>query len=59
MFFALIKEVGSARATLITYPNTAVAILLGVLLAAEDFTLGMWVGLPLVAVGSYYASRKH
>lgn len=59
VFFALIKEIGGARATLITYPNTAVAILLGVLLAGEDFTLGMAVGLPLVAIGSYFASRKH
>lgn len=59
VFFALIKEIGSARATLITYPNTAVAILLGVLVARETFTLGMGIGLPLVAVGSYFASRKH
>ena len=59
VFFALIKEVDAARATLITYPNTAVAILLGVLLAGEKFTVGMAVGLPLVAVGSYFASRKH
>ncbi|MEN9606925.1 MAG: hypothetical protein RL605_753 [Actinomycetota bacterium] len=59
VFFALIKEIGGARATLITYPNTAVAILLGVLLASEDFTLGMAVGLPLVAIGSYFASKKH
>ena len=59
VFFALIKEIGSARATLITYPNTAVAILLGVLVARETFTLGMGIGLPLVALGSYFASRKH
>jgi drug/metabolite transporter (DMT)-like permease len=59
VFFALVKEIGSARATLITYPNTAVAILLGVLVASEDFTLGMAIGLPMVAVGSYFASRKH
>lgn len=59
VFFALIKEIGSARATLITYPNTAVAILLGILVADEKFTLGMGIGLPLVAVGSYFASRKH
>jgi drug/metabolite transporter (DMT)-like permease len=59
LFFALIKEVDYSRATLITYVNTAVAILLGVLWGAEPFTLGMAVGLPLVAVGSYFASRKH
>jgi drug/metabolite transporter (DMT)-like permease len=59
LFFALIKEVDYSRATLITYVNTAVAILLGVLWGAEPFTLGMAVGLPLVAIGSYFASRKH
>lgn len=59
LFFALIKEVDYSRATLITYVNTAVAILLGVVWAAEPFTLGMAVGLPLVAIGSYFASRKH
>jgi drug/metabolite transporter (DMT)-like permease len=59
LFFALIKEVDYSRATLITYVNTAVAILLGVVWGAEAFTLGMAAGLPLVAIGSYFASRKH
>jgi len=59
LFFALIKEVDYSRATLITYANMAVAILLGVLWGAEPFTLGMAVGLPLVAIGSFFASRKH
>lgn len=59
LFFALMKEIGLSRATLITYVNTAVAILLGVLFASEPFTIGMWVGFPLVAVGSYLASRRH
>ena len=59
VFFALIKEIGSARATLITYPNTAVAIVLGVVFATEPFTPGMAIGLPLVAIGSYFATKKH
>ncbi len=59
LFFALIKEVDYSRATLITYANTAVAIVLGVVWGAEPFTLGMAAGLPLVAIGSYFASRKH
>ena len=59
LFFALIKEVDYSRATLITYFNTAVAIVMGVLWGAEPFTLGMAAGLPLVAIGSYFASRKH
>lgn len=58
VFFALIKEVGSTRATLITYPNTLVAILLGVLFLNEPITTGMLVGIPMVIVGSYFATRK-
>ena len=59
VFFALIKEIGSTRATLITYPNTLIAILLGVLFLQEPLTPGMMVGIPLVMLGSYFATRKH
>jgi drug/metabolite transporter (DMT)-like permease len=59
VFFALIKEIGSTRATLITYPNTLIAILLGVTFLQEPFTPGMMVGVPLVILGSYFATRKH
>ena len=59
VFFALIKEIGSTRATLITYPNTLIAILLGVIFLNEPLTTGMLIGMPLVIVGSYFATRKH
>jgi drug/metabolite transporter (DMT)-like permease len=59
LFFELIKEVGSARATLVTYPNTAWALLLGIVFLREPITIGLLVGLPLVALGSYLALRKH
>ena len=59
LFFDLIKEIGSARATLITYPNTAIAFLIGIVFLSEPVTLGMILGFPLVLVGSYFASRKH
>lgn len=59
MFFELVKEVGSARATLVTYPNTAWALLLGIVFLHEPITIGLLTGLPLVAVGSYLALRKH
>lgn len=59
VFFALIKEIGSTRATLITYPNTLIAILLGVLFLQEPLTPGMMVGIPLVILGSYFATRMH
>ena len=59
LFFELVKEVGSARATLVTYPNTAWALLLGIVFLHEPITIGLLTGLPLVAVGSYLALRKH
>lgn len=59
IFFSLIREIGSARATLITYLNTAVALVLGILFLNEPLTLGIVIGFPLVLVGSYFASKKH
>jgi drug/metabolite transporter (DMT)-like permease len=58
LFFALIAEVGPVRATVITYFNPAVALLLGVLLLHEPFTLGAVIGLGLILLGSYYATRR-
>lgn len=58
IFFALIAEVGPTRATVITYVNPAVAILLGVAVLGEHFTLGMAVGFPLVIAGSILATRR-
>jgi drug/metabolite transporter (DMT)-like permease len=57
LFFALIREVGPQRALVITFVNPAVAVLLGVLLLGEPFTLGIAVGLPLVLVGCVLATR--
>jgi len=53
IFFQLIKEVGPVKATLITYVNTAVALSLGILFLAEPITIGLAVGLPLIAIGLY------
>ncbi len=58
VFFALIAEAGPARATVITYINPAVAILLGVLLLSEPFTIGMAIGFPLVILGSVLATAR-
>lgn len=57
-FFALIRQIGPARASLITYVNLVVAMVLGVIFLNEPLTAGMLVGFPLVAVGSYLASRR-
>jgi drug/metabolite transporter (DMT)-like permease len=52
LFFALIREVGPSRSTVITYVNPLVAVLLGVSLLDEPLTLGIIVGMPLILVGS-------
>jgi drug/metabolite transporter (DMT)-like permease len=58
LFFALIREVGPQRALVITFVNPAVAVLLGVLLLDEPFTLGITIGLPLILVGCVLATRR-
>jgi drug/metabolite transporter (DMT)-like permease len=58
VFFALIAEVGPARATVITYVNPAVAIVLGALVLSEPLTLGMAIGFPLVILGSILGTTR-
>lgn len=58
VFFLLLEEIGPARASLVVYPNTAVAVVLGVLILREEITLALAIGLPLVLAGSYLASKK-
>lgn len=55
IFFMLIQEVGPVKATLITYVNTAVALSLGIVFLNEPITVGLAVGLPLIALGLYLA----
>jgi len=58
LFFIVIVEIGVARGSLTTYVNTAVAVVLGILILDEPITLGIIVGLPMVLLGSFLASRK-
>jgi drug/metabolite transporter (DMT)-like permease len=58
VFFALIAEVGPARATVITYVNPAVAMILGALVLNEHLTIGMAIGFPLVIAGSYLGTMR-
>jgi drug/metabolite transporter (DMT)-like permease len=58
VFFIVLKEIGAARASLVVYPNTAVAVMLGIFLLDEQLTLAIVIGLPMVLLGSYFASRK-
>ena len=58
VFFTVMAEIGPTRASLVTYMNTAFAVVLGVLILSEPLTIGIIVGLPLVLIGSFLASRK-
>lgn len=58
LFFALIREVGPSRSTVITYINPLVAVLLGVTTLGEPFTIGIACGLPLILVGSVLATAR-
>ena len=58
VFFLVLDEIGPARASLVVYPNTAVAVVLGIFLLDEALTLAIAIGLPMVLLGSYFASRK-
>lgn len=55
-FFALIREVGPARAPLFTYVNPIVAILLGVVVLGESLGIGLLAGFPLIIVGCWLAA---
>jgi drug/metabolite transporter (DMT)-like permease len=57
LFFQLIAEVGPQRATVITYVNPVVALVLGVVILHEHFTSAVGFGLPMVLVGSFLATR--
>lgn len=56
VFFALIGEIGPVRASVITYVNPAVALLLGVLILGERVTAATAVGFALILAGSVLAT---
>jgi drug/metabolite transporter (DMT)-like permease len=58
VFFALIAEIGPVRATVITYINPAVAVILGVLVLHEPFGVSIAVGFALILLGSFLATRR-
>ncbi len=58
VFFALIREVGPNRATVVTYVNPAVAVALGVWLLGEPFTPTIAAGFALIALGSFVGTRR-
>jgi drug/metabolite transporter (DMT)-like permease len=56
LFFALIGEVGATRATVITYVNPAIAVLLGVTILNEHFGVATGVGFALILAGCLLAT---
>lgn len=58
LFFALIAEVGPARAIVITYLNPAVALLLGVVILDESFSVATALGFVLILIGSVLATAR-
>ncbi len=58
VFFALIREVGGARALVFTYVNPAVALAAGVIILNEPLTAFKVGGLALILAGLVLATRR-
>lgn len=58
IFFQLVAEVGPARATVITYVNPAVALVLGVIVLDESITVATVVGFALILAGCVLATAR-
>lgn len=58
VFFALIREVGAARALMVTYVNPVVALAAGVIVLDEPLTPWNLAGLALILAGLVLATRK-
>ncbi len=56
VFFELVKEVGATRSVVVTYLNTAIAVVLGIVFLSEPLTASILAGFPLVLVGSVVAT---
>ncbi|NDL59983.1 EamA family transporter [Phytoactinopolyspora mesophila] len=59
VFYRLIAEVGPARATVITYVNPAVALVLGIVVLNESATAITGVGFALILAGSVLATARN
>ncbi|HYM56615.1 MAG TPA: EamA family transporter, partial [Solirubrobacteraceae bacterium] len=58
LFFNLIAESGPSRASIITYVNPLVAVLLGVVVLDERLGAASFLGLLLILGGSWLATRR-
>jgi drug/metabolite transporter (DMT)-like permease len=57
LLFALVAEIGSVRATTITYVNPAVAVVAGALILDERVTVWTVIGFVLILGGCVLVSR--
>jgi drug/metabolite transporter (DMT)-like permease len=58
LFFALIAEVGGVRATVITFVNPAVAVVLGAVVLGEHVTVLTGAAFALILAGSVLATQR-
>lgn len=58
LFFALIAEVGGVRATVITFVNPAVAVVLGALVLGESVSWLTGAAFALILAGSILSTRR-
>ena len=58
VFFALIETIGPDRATLITFVNPAVAVVLGAVVLDEHVTVATIAGFALVLCGCWLATLR-
>ena len=58
VFFALIREVGAARALVFTYLNPVVALAAGVIVLGEPLTAGNVAALALILAGCVLATHR-
>ncbi len=58
IYFNLINAAGATRASLITYVNPAVAVILGVLILGEPITAGTVIGFLMILVGCALSTRR-
>jgi len=57
VYFALVREAGTAATSVITYVVPVVALVGSVSLLAERLTVGAVIGLILIAAGTWLATR--
>jgi drug/metabolite transporter (DMT)-like permease len=58
LFYLLIDEAGAATASVITYVMPVVALVLGVGLLGERFTIGAVAGMVLIMLGAWLATSR-